>query len=506
MELEIAFRNPEQRAFYYTTKRNQCFSGGFNNGKTFIGCLKSQTLLLTFANYRMIIARQRYTDLKRTTMQTFFKLLPAGLIESHNEQDGVTKLKNKSMIWWLHLDAADENSLRGIEPNAILVDQAEETEEKMSDVLDSRLGRWDGFTIPQYLLDNVNSWPTDDNGHQLAPSYHMLLCNPDTQFHYIYRKYHPDSLERNPNYFFVEGEWDSSLGSYESYQEALKRDPEWVDKYVRGKWGVSKAQIHYLLPESILEPAPELLQRIKTKGNLFRSLDHGESSPTCCLWFAALDGVFICYREYYSPGKVISYHRQAIADLSEDEEYSNSYADPQIFKKTSQKDGGFWRTYDEYITSDIAAPALHMLPADNNEFATRNRINELLLPQSKFRNPAVPRVQVLGNDNFEGKPAPGLYFIKSGLDYQYGCKQSIIQLQSQRRKELGTIEGKTIYSDDRDDSITDHAYDPIRYFIAMHGTQPLRSRKKPARNSFAYYNALLKYQQQIVAGSVRGEG
>lgn len=503
MNLEIQFRNPQQREFYYSTARNQCFSGGFNNGKTFIGCLKVLTLLLTYPNYRVIIARQRYTDLKRTTMQTFFKLLPDGLLDSHNEQEGTTRLKNKSMIWWLHLDSADENSLRGIEPNCILVDQAEETEEKMYDVLDSRLGRWDGFTIPIELSSRVEGWPLSGTGKPLAPSYHMLLCNPDTQFHYIYRKYHPESLERNSNYFFVEGEWDRALGSSESYDEALKRDPEWVAKYVKGQWGVSKAQIHYLDPSSILEPSEELLTRIKAKGNLFRSLDHGEAAPTCCLWWAALDGVYICYREYYVPSKVISYHRQAIADLSEDEEYSQNYADPQIFKKTAQKDGGFWRTYDEYITSDIQAPALYMVPADNNEFATRNRINELLLASSKFRNPTNPKVQVLGNPNFEGGAAPGIYFIKATNDYPNGCRQAIIQLQAQRRRELGTIEGKTIYSDDRDESVPDHAYDPTRYFVAMHGTQPLSSRKRPSRNSFAYYNALLQYKrEQLVAGSV----
>jgi hypothetical protein len=256
---------------------------------------------------------------------------------------------------------------------------------------------------------------------------------------------------------------------------------------------------------SILEPTEELLARIKSRGNLFRSLDHGEAAPTCVLWFAALDGVYICYREYYSPGKVISYHRQAIADLSGTEEYSGNYADPQIFKKTSQKDGGFWRTYDEYITKDIDAPPLTLLAADNNEYATRNRINELLLVSSKYRHPLANLPVVLGESKYR-EAAPGLYFIKESPAYPHGCKQAIIQLQAQRRKELGTIEGKTIYSDDRDPSVPDHAYDPTRYFVAMHGSQPNNSRKRPARNSFAYYNALLRYkqQQQLVAGSAGG--
>lgn len=426
-------------------------------------------------------------------MQTFFKMIPSELIISHNEQEGLTQLVNGSMIWWMHLDHVDENSLRGIEPNSILIDQAEETEEKVYDVLDSRIGRWDGAIIPRELLDAFEgNWPISEQGKYIAPSYLILLTNPDTQFHYIYRKYHPNSQERLDNHFFVECEWDSSLGSKETYEQALKRDPEWVAKYVRGEWGLSSSQIHVVKQESYLDATPELINRIKEKGNLFRILDHGSSAPTCCLWVSALDGVYIFYREYYVPSKVISYHRRSIVDLSEGEAYSADYADPSIFKKASQKDGGFWSIADEYRTNDTDGPSLFWIAADNNEFATRNRINELLLPSERFRHP------VTGT-----RPAPGVYFIKQSSDYPNGCRESIRQLGSQRKKLLGTIDGKSIYSDDRDDSVTDHAYDCIRYFVAMHGTSPVQARKKPGRMSFAFYQALMDRRSAPVAGSVQ---
>lgn len=493
MELNVQFANGGQRNFYYASARNQVFSGGFNNGKTFIGCLKAITLLLTFANYRMVIARQKYTDLKKTTMQTFFKLLPSELVESHNEQDGVTVLKNGSVIFWLHLDHVDENTLRGLEANSILVDQAEETEEKVFDVLDARVGRWDGVIVPKHLLDAYPDWPKHPiSGNYIVPSYLMLLVNPDTQYHYIYRKGHPKSIERVTNWFWVDGEWDPNLGSKESYDVASKRDQEWVDKYIKGLWGRSSAQIHYLPSTGILEPTDALIKTILEKGNLFRILDHGDSAPTCCLWVAALFGVYIFYREYYVPGKLVSYHRQGISDLSKNEEYSGNYADPQIFKKESQKNGGFWSISDEYLTSDIDAPPLTWLPADNNEFATRNRLNELLAQSELYKHP------VSGD-----RPSIGIYFLKATTDYPYGCKESIKQLGAQRRKSLGTIDGKTYYSDDRDDNVIDHAYDCIRYFVSMHGSQPAKVRKKAKRNTFAYFNALLKRDANtITAGSV----
>jgi len=486
MNIEVQFANPEQEAFYKAVARNQCFSGGFNNGKTWVGCLKSMNLLNIFTNYRMFIGREKYTDLKRTTMQTFFKMLPSELVVTHNEQDGFTLLRNGSLIYWIHLDNVDENTLRGLEVNSGLIDQAEETSEKVIDVVDARIGRWDGVIVPALLLElhekiYNTKWPTNKFGRWIVPSYLMLLSNPDTEFHYIYRQYHPDSPERRAGYFYISGQWQRDLGSEEGYDAALQHDPEWVDKYVLGKWGSSGAAIHYVQKQSILEPTEELLDRIRTKGNLCRILDHGDSAPTCCLWCAAIDGVYIYYREYYVASKVISYHRKEISALSAGEEYTNNYADPQIFKKTAQKQGGFWSVADEYRDSDLKVPELIWTPADNNEFATRNRINELLMSSNRYQHP-ITKV----------RPAPGLYLIKSSDSYPQGCREAIRQLGAQRKKLLGTYEGKSVYSDDRDDSIPDHAYDPIRYYTAMHGTSPAAHQKAPPRNTFAYFNTLLK--------------
>jgi hypothetical protein len=496
MDQLIQFDNLAQEQFYYATERNQLFSGGFNNGKTFVGCLKSYSLLETFPNYHMLLARQKYTDLKRTTMQTFFKNIPHEVISAHNDQDGYTILTNGSLINWMHLDNTDENTLRGFEVNSILVDQAEETEEKVYDVLDARLGRWDGVVVPVQLLElheriYGTKWPTNKFGKYVVPSYHMLLCNPDTEFHYLYRKYHPDSKERLDNHFYVEGTWQRSLGSEESYDKALERDQEWVDKYVLGKWGSSNAAVHNLRKESILEPTEDLLNYIKTKGNLYRILDHGDSAPTCCLWCAAIDGVFIFYREYYVSSKVISYHRRAISDLSKGEEYSGNYADPQIFKKTAQKSGGFWSVADEYRDGDLKAPELYWTPADNNEFATRNRINELLIPSAGIKHPVTRE-----------SPAPKIYFIRASDSYPEGCKEAIRQIGAQRKKLLGTVDGKSIYSDDRDENIPDHAYDPVRYFVAMHGSSPRQAERKPNRMTFAYFNSLIKRTRGPVAASL----
>jgi len=482
VEVNFKFVNDKQREFYYSTHRNQCLSGGFNNGKTFGCCLKIITLLLTFPNYRVLVCRQVRSDLMKTTYQTFMKIVPPAAIARNNEQEGVTVLVNGSTIFWIHLDKVDESTLRGLEINTVFVDQAEETDEKVYDVLDARVGRWDKAEIPKEYLEKYPNWPKNlVTEKYIAPSYMILACNPDTQFHYIFRKYHPDSVERDPGYFFISCEWDPNLGSKETYEQALKRGEEYVAKYVRGEWGRSSAQIHRLSSKSYLEYDQDFLSKILQRGNLFRSMDHGETSPTCCLWSAGYQGNLIFYREYYTAKQLISFHRAAIVDLSGEEKYSASYADPSIFHRASQKNGGYWSVADEYLSRDITGPQIVWMPADNNEFATRNRINEFLFDDPTHVHP------ITGE-----KGAPRIYFIKrDSVNYPNGCHESIKQLQAQRRKLIGYVNGESIYSDDREDGVTDHAYDPVRYIVAMHGSTTRVEKTKVKENTLDYYNQLL---------------
>ena len=486
---EVEFFNEPQREFYYANARNQCFSGGFNNGKSFMGCLKAYSLLSTFPYYRFAICRQVRADLMKTTYQTFFKICPYDFIAHQNLQEGITIFKNGSRVDWLHMDNIEDSTLRGLEINSYLWDQAEEGEEKVFDILDARMGRWDEAIIPQELLQANPNWPKNPkSGKYIAPSYGMLLVNPDSQFHYIYRNFHPDSIERNPKFFYVEGRWDKNMGSEETYENALRKDQEWKDKYIEGKWGISNAQIHRVWPESYLDYTPDLIDEIRRKGKLFRILDHGETAPTCCLWCAVLNGNFIFYREYYTPNQVISFHRQAISDLSQGEYYSGDYADPQIFKRTGQKDGAYWTTAMEYMDKELDAPPIVWLAADNNEFATRNRINELLKPQPGTRHP--------GLKDKDGKVVigdyPRIYFIRKSEGWSHGCAHVIKQLGSQKRKLIGYDMGKAIYSDDREESIDDHAYDCVRYMVAAHARGFASAKKIVPKNSFEYYKKLHK--------------
>lgn len=477
------------------------------NGKTYVACQRAITMLMTFPGYRVAACRQVYKNLRATTMQTFFKILPPEFILTHDENFGLTVLINGSRVYWLHLDQMDEATAKGFEINALIIDQAEEVEESIFLLMDARVGRWDKAIVPQYLLDQYPDWPRHPKwGHPLVPNYVDILDNPgDDEFHWISRYFDDDSPERKPKetHFSIIRQTDDDLNDSATIAQILTRSQEWLDKYYYGKKVISGGAVHTIPkvckinPDEIEEEVwNEFCRALKEKAALFRILDHGETSPSCCLWVACLNGVHIVFGEYYQPNEVISVHRQNIHDISVilfgESNLDNfvDIADPQIFKKTQQKNGAFWTTAMEYAdTEEIASPPLFWGPADNNELATRNRINELLRPVSKFFHPLT-----------KVSPAPGIYFIESSLTrHPYGCHQAIIETSRQRKKLLGEINGKKFYSEDRDERIPDHAYDCVRYYTAYHGTGLPVVAKKPPRRSFAYYNKVWKAKNDIVS-------
>ena len=117
-----------------------------------------------------------------------------------------------------------------------------------------------------------------------------------------------------------------------------------------------------------------------------------------------------------------------------------------------------WCVADEYSTVKgpmAEVPPIHWTPGDNNEHMTRNQINELLKPREGVMHP------ITGEDF-----SPMVYFLKQSPLHPFACSHVISQIKAQKKKQVAVVNGEPLYSDDRDDGVTDHAYDPFRYFVA----------------------------------------
>lgn len=469
-----------------------------NSGKTMVGLLKLLYLMDTFPGYRVCVIRRRITDLKKTTLSTLWKLLPESAYNrgKRNDQEGTLILNNGSRFDFIYLDKPEASIvLRGLEINAFLLDQAEEMREEVFDILMTRLGRWDKAKIPPEMIksytDNGKSWPwTNDAGTILAPSYALLTANPDNELHWLWRRFHPQSKDWRNKWRFrgyklinFQSTKNRFLGK-QNLEEMMSKGEDFVNRYVLGVWGRPEGTLFDIDPQSIIEATPDILNRIKTEFSLFRVLDHGFSAPTCVGWFATdRKGNAIAYREYYHKSDQIRVHRENITALSENETYTNNIADSEIFNKMPTAGGGRFRVADEYADTKLQPvnTALWWGRADKNEMASRSRLKEYLYVDPEHDNP------------FTGeKGAPRLYFIKKSSEYPHGCDHIINEIKAAKLLKVGTIDGKPIFSDERDPEIADHGLDVTRYFVMSRPSMPAIKNKPSSSKTFDGYSKLAK--------------
>lgn len=480
-EVSFKFANSFQKEAFFCHVRHQCYSGGYGNGKSTVAMMKAIALLAKFPKYRIAILRRSSVDLKRTTMETFFKWCPPEYYDPKQggarvDSRNYLRFTNGSEVFWLHLDDDDSNVVRGLEINTAIIDQAEEITEEIYDHLNVRVSRWDKAEIPEEF--DISKFPKNKMGNPQVPGYMIICVNPDSFEHWVYKRYHEDSDEHHR---VQEIELDNKIIKYKysddhimlhgrsvdnpaladtNLRVMLQKDKAFVDRFVMGKWGIPEGQIHVVHPESELEDIPiSVLDKFLIHGSIYRILDHGSASPTCCLWAAVYDKWILCYKEHYKAETRISEHRQIIHDMSRyagfAEKIQANLADPEIFKKKSERYGAIYSVAEEY--TDVGGPLadippIHWEPADNNEDMSRNRIDELLALRSNIQHP------VTGES-----PAPMLYFLKKSEAFPFGIDKVLAQTKAQKRKQISVVNGKPIFSDERDDKIADHGYDVLRY-------------------------------------------
>ena len=121
-----------------------------------------------------------------------------------------------------------------------------------------------------------------------------------------------------------------------SYLEELQKLPEKLRKaYYDGNWDVFEGQFFTEWDKERHTISPFLIPETWKK---YRAYDFGYTAPACCKWYAIdYDGNVWVYRELYFPqGHRTEVEKQAdrILELSGNEQYEYSVADPAIFSPT----------------------------------------------------------------------------------------------------------------------------------------------------------------------------
>jgi hypothetical protein len=267
----------------------------------------------------------------------------------------------------------------------------------------------------------------------------------------------------------------------------LQQDEDYVKRFVRGEWVRSKGHIFRLSDMSLLEYDGSLISHIENNCMLGRVLDHGDSAPTCCLWYGVdQNHNLFFWQEYYQAGigddgkeYNVSDHRRSITALSRPLTFRSNLADASIFDKTRNISGFTrrqqrWSVADEYTDRKIIQEdtAIYWTPADKNEALSRQRLSQYLRLDGKHKHPITGEIG-----------APHIYFVQQGDDHPHGIRHAISEIRNAKRLQVGENDGKPIYSDERDPSIEDHALDCVRYVVNSHpvtASAPIEERKLTA--------------------------
>lgn len=462
--------------------------GGYNAAKTWSAVIKLLILLDTYANSRAAVVRSIFKQMRKTTMETFYALCPPEAYDRgrRSDQDGICQLNNGSVIHFLGLDRPQSlDILAGLELNFGLVDQAEQIAERAWDTLDSRLARWGQAKIPQAMLAQYpEGWPwQNDMGEMVPPPFLFATANPpDDMDHFLFVRFAEESEEyakwKEEGYRYIHmPSYSNKFASEANLRKLRSKDPIFVRKYYEGLWAVPEGNIFTIDPQSIIEPSEELLNHIINTMRLHRSLDHGDSEPTSVHWYGTdRDNNVFVYREHYLGGPSVKVHREIIHQLSLRDvpqaseyntyRYSSQIADPSIFSisrgRTVNKPPE-WSIADEWCDTRVmpretaiywqAAP-IQRSEGVSYDLATRARVKAYLEPDPLHANPITGQ-----------KPAPRVYFLKRTDKYPNGCYHIIKEVRGQRKKQVGEREGRPVYSDERDKTIVDHAYDDFKYFL-----------------------------------------
>lgn len=226
----------------------------------------------------------------------------------------------------------------------------------------------------------------------------------------------------------------------EGLPEDLRR--AWLD----GDWDVFSGQYFnkWRYEKHVIKPF-----KIPDEWHRYRCIDYGYSAPFVCLWICVdFDGNAYVYREHYEKGQPLSHHIAKINELSGDEKYMNTLADPSMWIKNPQNTNNWSRPMPSHMSiADIMLQeGIPVNRANNDRLSGANLVREYL------------------EWNDSDKPEPRLKFFSN-------CEDTIrsipMLVHSQKRPE------------DVDTTQDDHCFDALKYGLQYIGS-PSKEKQKPA--------------------------
>lgn len=185
--------------------------GAWRAGKTYAGCQEALKLSYLYPNNLGLIGRKDFTDLRDTTIKTFFEICPEDFIKNYNKTEHHLTFVNGSEI--LFRELKDAIGLGSLDLGWWYIDEGEEVEEQIFERLKGRLSRQN--------VDKTCGW---------------ITSNPPNEDHWIYKQF---ELNDDADYFTIHAStYENREYLPTGYIEDLEKLPSsWRKKYLEGQYG-----------------------------------------------------------------------------------------------------------------------------------------------------------------------------------------------------------------------------------------------------------------------------
>lgn len=209
---------PKQSQFHLSKARYRLYIGAWRAGKTYAGCQEALKQCLLYPWNCGLIGRKDYTDLRDTTIKTFFEVCPAELVKSYNKTEHHVVLINGSEIYFRELK--DGAGLGSLNLGFFYIDEGEEVEEGIFERLKGRLSLKDAACV---------GWVTS---------------NPPNEDHWLYKQF---ELSDDSDFeTFHASTYENKQHLPQGYIESLERlPPSWRKKYLEGQYGFTPDGVPY---------------------------------------------------------------------------------------------------------------------------------------------------------------------------------------------------------------------------------------------------------------------
>lgn len=316
----------QEQNFINASEPEQLYGGAKRGGKSVGLCMKMVMLASVFPGNRGLLARQDFTDLRDSTLVTFFQVCPPALIRQHHKGDRCIWFHNDSHIIYRGLgDAKDFEKSKGIETGFIGVDEPSEISEKNYLMINSQLN----WVLP--------------SGHR-PPYMAMLASNPEPgwvldRFRPMIEEYRRDKSKRvikdGSGRVFIPALPKDNPHLPAGWEASLRADypADWVEKYLDGSWSVSEGTVFTELDDRVHFIRPFDYSGLK----LYASVDHASTGITCMLIVGVdADDNFFAIGEYYVKNRLITEHAEQMRVMLHE-------IDPSVAWEKVTDDGGDWR-------------------------------------------------------------------------------------------------------------------------------------------------------------------